>query len=386
MAEMTPRERFRAVMNFKKPDRLPWYEWPWNEVIYRWIGEGLPISEIMTQKEDYDMYGTVPYSISLMVLDVSRYFGFEFFCPPEYSVIVDATCLPRFFSMPLEETSDYWIVRSMDGSKKKYTRKETFSMPMWLEWAVKNRKDWEKLKERLDPTDPRRYPKEWSDEYVEYLKRSEFPVCLLLCGFYGVGRSYMGTVPFVSAFYKDPELVKDMMDFQATFLVESVRNAVEALGSDIDIVLIHEDMSYKHGPHISPRLFREFILPNYKKVTGFLKKNGIETIFVDTDGNPIPLIPLLLEGGVNGLFPLEVAAGVDAIALSKQYGRSLRLIGNIDKRAIAKGKAEIRKELESKLPYLKEAGGFIPMIDHVIPPDISLENFKYYSECIKEFL
>jgi len=386
MAGMTPRERFRAVMNFKKPDRLPWYEWPWNEVIYRWIGEGLPISAITAQKEEYDMYGTLPYSISVMVLDVSRYFGFENFSPPEYTVVIDGTCLPRFATKTLEETSDYLIVRSIDGSKKKYTRTETFSMPMWLEWPVKSLKDWERLKTRLDPTDQRRYPKEWSDDYVEYLRDAQFPVAMWLCGFYAVGRSYMGTVPFVSAFYKDPELVKDMMDFQATFLVESARKAVEALGSSIDIVVIHEDMSYKHGPHVSPKLFREFILPGYKKVTSFLRKNGIETIFVDTDGNPIALIPLLLEAGVNGLLPLEVAGGVDAVALSKQYGRSLRLIGNIDKRAVAKGKAEIRKEVESKLPYLKEAGGFIPMVDHVIPPDISLENFKYYSDQIKRFL
>jgi uroporphyrinogen-III decarboxylase len=77
---------------------------------------------------------------------------------------------------------------------------------------------------------------------------------------------------------------------------------------------------------------------------------------------------------------------VDAVSLSKEYGRSLRLVGNIDKRALAKGKAEIRKEVESKLPYLRDAGGFIPMVDHVIPPDISLENFRYYSEYIKKFL
>jgi uroporphyrinogen decarboxylase len=121
-------------------------------------------------------------------------------------------------------------------------------------------------------------------------------------------------------------------------------------------------------------------------VTIFLRKNGIETIFVDTDGNPIALIPLLLEGGVNGLLPLEAAGGVDAVALSKEYGRFLRLVGNIDKRAVAKGKADIRREVESKLPYLKEAGGFIPMVDHVIPPDISLENFKYYSDCVKSHL
>ena len=257
---------------------------------------------------------------------------------------------------------------------------------MYLDWPVKNRDDWKRLKKSLDATDPRRYPKEWSDEYIEYLKQVHLPVELWVNGFYAMGRTYMGTVPFVSAFYKDPELVRDMMDFQADFIVESIRKAVEALGPSIDMVMIHEDMAYKHGPHVSPKLFREFILPGYKKVTSFLKKCGVQIIFVDCDGYVNPIIPLLIEGGVNGLWPLEVAAGVDAVALSKEYGRSLRLIGGIDKRALIKGKDAIDREVQSKLPYLKEAGGYIPTIDHVIPPDIPLENFRYDSDCIKKFL
>lgn len=196
----------------------------------------------------------------------------------------------------------------------------------------------------------------------------------------------MGTIPFVSAFYREPELVRDMMDFQASFLTQSLREAVETLGSSIDAVFIHEDMSYKNGPHISPKLFREFLLPGYRSVTNLLRKNGINSIFVDTDGNPMPLIPLLIEGGVNGLLPLEVASNQDAIALSREYGRSLKLMGNIDKRVLIKGKSAIRSEVESKLTYFKEVSGFIPMVDHVISPDISLENFKYYCECMKEFL
>ena len=106
MAEMTSRECFRAVMNFKKPDRLPWYEWPWNEAIYRWIMEGLPISEIMAQREEYDM-SVLPYSISVIELDVSKYFGFENFSPPEYTISIDANPIPRYFAKTLEETDDY---------------------------------------------------------------------------------------------------------------------------------------------------------------------------------------------------------------------------------------------------------------------------------------
>jgi len=386
MDEMTPRQRFRAVMNFEKCDRLPWYEWPGAEVTYRWIREGLPISEIMAQNEEPDGNGALSHSFSCMALDTSRHFGFETLTAPEHMVTIDHCTIPRYFTKTLEETPDYRIIRSIDGTKKKIMRRETYCMPMWLEWPVKSREGWERLKTRLDPLDPRRYPKEWNDQYVEYLKQVPFPVEMWFNGFFAMGRTYVGTERFTSAFYTDPDLVRDMMDFQATFIVESIRKAVQSLGSSIDIVVIDEDMAYKHGPHISPKLFREFILPHYKKLTEFLRQNGVLNIFVDSDGNIAPLIPLLLEGGVNGLLPLEVAAGMDALALRREYGRSLKLIGNLDKRALIKSKAAIEKEIESKVPLLKEEGGYIPMLDHVISPDISLDNFKHYSERLKRLL
>jgi uroporphyrinogen decarboxylase len=176
------------------------------------------------------------------------------------------------------------------------------------------------------------------------------------------------------------------MYFHATFIIESIREAVQALGPSIDLLVIDEDMAYKHGPHISPKLFKEFLLPNYKRLTSFLRENGIKNIFVDTDGNIAPLIPLLLEGGINGLLPLEVAAGMDALQLREKYGKYVKFIGNLDKRALTQGKTATEREIESKLPVLKKSGGYIPMLDHVIPANIPLENFRHYSEYLKKFL
>jgi hypothetical protein len=102
MAEMTPRERFRAVMKFEKPDRLPWYEWPGTEATYRWVREGLPISEIMTQGEGPDGNGALSHSLSYMALDAGRYFGFETLTAPEHMVIIDHCTIPRYFTQILE--------------------------------------------------------------------------------------------------------------------------------------------------------------------------------------------------------------------------------------------------------------------------------------------
>lgn len=107
---------------------------------------------------------------------------------------------------------------------------------------------------------------------------------------------------------------------------------------------------------------------------------------MDSDGDISELIPLWLEGGVNGMFPLEVAAGMDAVQLRKKYGKELILWGNIDKRALIKGKDAIKEELDKKVPFLISQGGYFPGIDHLVPPDISLENFNFYIEYIRSLV
>ena len=85
-----------------------------------------------------------------------------------------------------------------------------------------------------------------------------------------------------------------------------------------------------------------------------------------------------MDSGVNMLWPLEQAAGMDPRELRKKFGKSLCLAGGIDKREIAKGPEAIEKELYAKIPPLLEQGGYIPHIDHAIDPDISWDNMQYY--------
>jgi len=44
-------------------------------------------------------------------------------------------------------------------------------------------------------------------------------------------------------------------------------------------------MSYKNGRLVSPTFFRKFMLASYRKLTKFLKENGVDTILVDSDGD-----------------------------------------------------------------------------------------------------
>ncbi len=108
-------------------------------------------------------------------------------------------------------------------------------------------------------------------------------------------------------------------------------------------------------------------------------------ILVDSDGNVDKLIPLWLEAGLDGVYPLEVAAGMDVVDLRRRYGERLVIKGGIDKRVLAQGKAAIDAELARVMP-LVEQGRYIPTIDHAVPPDVPYANMCHYWEQKKRLL
>ena len=143
-------------------------------------------------------------------------------------------------------------------------------------------------------------------------------------------------------------------------------------------------MCYKAGSLISPAMLRKFMVPRYREITDLLHGHGVDIIFVDSDGNLDQLIPLWLECGINYIWPLEVAAGNDAVAIRKEYGRDLILGGAIDKRALSRDKEALRAEVMSKVPFLLEEGGYFPTVDHAVPPDVTFENYRYYVDTMRE--
>jgi uroporphyrinogen decarboxylase len=192
----------------------------------------------------------------------------------------------------------------------------------------------------------------------------------------------MGLENLAVLYYDDPDLVAEMTDYIGDFVLAVIRRAVEEI--DLDFATYWEDMAMKTGPLISPELFRKYMSPNYRKVVGFLREAGIDIHMVDSDGNIDQLIPLWLEVGVNCVYPLEIAAGCDPLAYRRQYGRQLLMIGGIDKRALRGTKEEVEAEVMSKVPALVKDGGYSPMVDHAVPPDVPLANFRYYLDLCHE--
>jgi len=379
---MNSRERFQRTMHYQGPDHPPICEFLgfWEETINRWYLEGLPTSIVMSTSgiSVYKGSGLSGGRSVSGIPSICEYFGLE----TRARLPLDFGPIPRFVNRTLEDMERYRIEIDESGATRKAMKRGT-TIPAFMEFPVKTRADFEKIEERFDPSDLRRYPLDWGKELIEYYEVAEFPVGIVFPGFFGQGRTWMGLRNLVLCFFRNPDLIHDMFEFWADFVIEVMKDAVENV--KIDYAGFWEDMAYRDGPLISPKQFGEFMLPYYKKVTSFLRKNGVDVITVDSDGDIDLLIPLFLEAGVNCPYPSEVQANMDVVELRKKYGRQLLLIGGIDKRAVAKGPEAIEKELEHKLPPLME-GGFIPSLDHLVPPDIPLKNYQYYIGLLKKYL
>jgi len=232
-----------------------------------------------------------------------------------------------------------------------------------------------RLRERLDPATPQRVPADWAQAQREWEAR-DVPLGLAPGSFFGhTLQRWVGTEGLCLMFYDAPALVEEMLEYLEWFFLELVTPYLRQ-GFRFDFASFGEDIAYKGRSFLSPAMFRRFLQPRYVRICELMRSHGIETIFVDSDGDIGELIPLWLEVGINGFSPLEVAAGMDARAVQRQYGGRVVLAGNIDKRALIAGRPAIDVEVD-KVGELLEAGQYFPAVDHSVPQDVPYDNFRY---------
>ena len=346
-------------------DRPPyWLYWgPWGTTWRRWQDEAMP-----QRFADF--------------ADVRRHLGAE---PPPHVVGVNCGPCPKLGPRVLEETDAFVVSVDSWGIRRRDLKGHT-SMSEFIEFPVKGRDDWRRYRdEHLAGDDPRRVEGDWAAKAAA-AARAGVPIQLGSypdVGIYGSLRWLLGDEECLLAFYDAPRLVHEIMDHM-TDVYLAVFEKVVAAGVLVDVIHIWEDMCGRQGPLISPRHFEEFMAPCYRRIKAFAEAHGIGLISVDTDGRCDAIIPPMTAAGVNYLFPFEVAAGSDVNAVRAAFP-DLAMMGGIDKRALARGKEAIDAELQRIRPAV-EAGRYIPDLDHLIPDDVSWENFCHYAEALRELV
>ncbi len=360
-------------MNYQPVDRVPNHEVGiWAQTRHRWREEGMPVDDY-----HWDWFTGAPH----WDLDPREYIPLRTDMIPPYEVKV------------LRREGETEIIQGRNGVVSKSLITGTVegmraSMDEFLSYPVTTREDFADVKRRFRPSTPSRHAAYWREFLVPGWKLREHPLVLgpncSVLGYYWRAREWMGTENLSYAWYDEPEMMHEMMEFITDFTIEVCRPILES-GARPDYVFINEDLSMKNGPLLSPDTYREFILPELKRLVAWFKSSGVRWVVIDTDGNCELVIPPFLEAGVDGIWPLERASDMDPVAIRRKFGRDLRLWGAVDKRELAKDPAAIDAHLRTFQPRIAE-GGFIPTVDHLVPPDVSLANFDHYMSRKRQLL
>lgn len=349
----------------------------WPSTIKRWKQEGLPENWHSANFFDFDK------EVNLTFFDVDWDTG-RINLGIDLGW-VDSPFYPPFGEAVLEEDATTRTIQDRNGGVRiEFKSDPDKSMPRWVKRPVENRKDWESIRWRLRPDSEGRL--ENLNMIVEKLRKQRDRDYVLEQGIIGGFmhlRNLFGLEKLCLTLFNDPELIVDIMENWLELNRYVLGRILEVL--DLDVVLIAEDICYRKGLLVSPNMYKRFLSPYYAELVRFLKSfRDIRTVY-DSDGKVDQLIPLLVEWGCDALLPIEVQAGNDAIHIWKSHGRRIALLGGIDKRALAGDSGAIEKEVARVVPFFLDKFGYIPMVDHTVPLNVSLQNFMRYLEVLRSY-
>jgi uroporphyrinogen decarboxylase len=352
---LTNRERFNRIMRYEPVDRLPLMLFePYEQYgVDKWHGEGLPAGVAPDQHFGIDRIRYAPLNLNP---------------------------IPAFEPTIISETETEVV--QIDGLGTTVRRHKSAPGMYYghIDHPVKNLADWRLYARRFEASVPERIPADL-DAVAAELNASESPVGVCFYPFFfRLGFYAMGMERFMTAFYDQPALIHEMFAFWSDLILHVLRPVLAK--TKIDVAIFAEDLAYKAGPHLSPRLYEEFWLPYQDVIVEELRRHDVPLIAMWTAGNIVPLLPTLMDHGINATWPLEQAAGMDPVMLRQQFGRELRLAGSIAKEALIEGPAAIDREIERLMPLIRD-GGFIPAVDDMPPPEVSFDHFAYYVEALK---
>lgn len=377
---MNDRQRALAVLNYQPYDRLPIVHFGfWDDTLLKWAREGHITEEEARSWADGNPTDAV----------ISRKLGFDF---NYYSVFHTHNDIIPFFERQVLEVAP-------DGARKVRNHRgvvlvekdDATSIPAEIDHTLKDRQSWDTIfRPRLQFMIERvtKMPVRVNDRMVpfdegglEFLRQDTRDYLYgLHCGsLYGIIRDWMGMENTIYLAADDPALFDEIIATVGELCYQNTKAALES-GAKFDFAHFWEDICFRSGPLINPRVFREKVGPQYRRITELVNRYGLNIVSVDCDGLIDDLIPIWIENGVNTMFPIEVGTWNASIApWRERYGRELRGVGGMRKYTFALDYAAIDAEIE-RLKPLVELGGYIPCPDHRLAPDAKWENVQYYCD------
>ncbi len=349
---MTGRERFNRQMHYKSVDRCFNMEFGyWHENFEQWP---LFVENGITNNAEADLF-----------------FSFD---------RIESTGGNIWMSPPFEKkevgrNGNKIILINEDGLMAEVLASGKDTIPHYIKSSITTPEDWKRVKEEHFSLD---HPSRKID--VEALKARfpedrDFPLGINCGSMIGKVRDMMTFEGLAYACYDYPDMVEDMVETCCQLVEQELDQLLGQI--TFDYASGWEDICFKNGPIVSVPFFRDVVTPRYKRIRRKLDQYGIDLWYTDCDGDVRTILPYLLEGGINCLFPYEVNSCAHPGELLDQYAGHLRIMGGVDKMKLGAGREAIKAYLESLEKYVAR-GGYIPFCDHRCPPNVDPDDYLYY--------
>jgi len=183
--------------------------------------------------------------------------------------------------------------------------------------------------------------------------------------------------------HDEPQVVRHLVRVCTDFAIATGRQLAAA---GADALIIADDFGYNSGPFLSLRQFRAYILPEFEREMDALRPLGIP-LLLHSCGNINLYLDDLVAAGIQGLNPLQRTADMDLGRVKARYGTRLCLIGNIDaSRTLPYATPdEVRDEVCETLRIGAAGGGYVLCSDHSLHGGIPVHNALAMIEAGREY-
>jgi len=290
----------------------------------------------------------------------------------------------------LKASSEYEKIVREDGTwvdELGFTRRFSGIYGEMVDHPLRRAKDSEDIKKFkfYDAYDPARI--EGLKERVKYLyNKTDYAIVVA-----GAAGGLLETCNWMRGFDQftidlmlNKKIAHTLLNKLTTYNIELMDVFLDIVGPYIQVVEMQDDIGGQSNLLISPELYREMILPYYKKELDFIKSKTNAKIFHHSCGSVINAVDLLLEAGVDILNSLQPrAAGMDTTFLKDQFGEKLCFHGGIDIQEVMPNGTlkDIEDEVKRRIAIYAPGGGYIICAAHCIQEDVSPKNvvamYKY---------
>lgn len=373
---MTSRERVRAALDHREPDRVP--------VCIGGTGNKLTESRVELLKQHFGITGnTEPVLVGPQLMRLDNRVLDALQTDVRYVYMRPPTGFRTVAAPGGGWRCDWGLIYREHPESKMY---EYANHPL-ADATVADLEhfDWP------DPHDPAR----WAGLREEARQLFEQTDCALVAyrpkynGLFELCQALRGVQQMLEDMVLNPEFAVSLFWKVGEVMKGFYREQLDAVGEFVEWVEVGDDLGGQSGPLISPKMYRALLKPVHADLIQFIKNHpsGVRVMY-HTCGSIMPFIPDIIDNGVDILHPIQVAAkGMDPAQIKAEFGDRLCFLGGVDAQHTLRVGApdEVAAEVRQRIHELGRGGGYILAPSHNMGDDIPLQNILAFFDAARKY-